>query len=143
MPTSPVGAHILADLCGVAADVLRDGAVLESVLRAAAAAAGSRVLSGHFHRFGESGGITGVVLLAESHMSIHTWPEFEFAAADIFMCGASDPTRALQVLLAALKPTRQFIRSETRGLMEPTVRGVSGGRNGEHPPSSCNNPERS
>jgi S-adenosylmethionine decarboxylase len=136
MPTSPVGAHILADLCGITADVLRDGAALESVLRAAAAAAGSRVLSGHFHRFGESGGVTGVVLLAESHMSIHTWPEFEFAAADIFMCGASDPTRALQVLLTALKPTRQLIRSETRGLMEPTVRGASGSSSRGPAPSS-------
>jgi S-adenosylmethionine decarboxylase len=47
------------------------------------------VLFSHFHAFGEGQGVTGVVLLAESHITIHTWPECGFAAADIFMCGSA------------------------------------------------------
>jgi len=50
------------------------------------------------HNFGEGSGVTGVVLLAESHISIHTWPELKYAAVDIFMCGACDPQRAIPVL---------------------------------------------
>jgi S-adenosylmethionine decarboxylase len=72
----------------------------------AAAAAGARVLHSHFHGFGEGMGVTGVVLLAESHISIHTWPEDGFAAVDIFMCGASRPDTALDVIRTALDPQR-------------------------------------
>ena len=110
-----VGHHVLADLYGIARDLLRDGAALENVLRAAAEGAGARVLAGHFHSFGAGDGVTGVVLLAESHISIHTWPEYEFAAVDIFMCGAADPARALGVLVQALAPTRREVRTEARG----------------------------
>ncbi|UUZ57112.1 adenosylmethionine decarboxylase [Massilia sp. H-1] len=52
----------------------------------------------HFHSFGAAQGVTGVLLLAESHISIHTWPEFGFAAADIFMCGDARPALALDVI---------------------------------------------
>jgi hypothetical protein len=54
-------------------------------------AAGARILHGHFHTFGRRQGVTGVLLLAESHISIHTWPEAGFAAVDIFMCGECAP----------------------------------------------------
>jgi S-adenosylmethionine decarboxylase len=114
----PVGNHLLADLYGVQPGVLRDGAALERLLRQAAAAAGARVLGSHFHSFGAADGVTGVVLLAESHMSIHTWPETGLAAADIFMCGAADPTRALAVLLEALAPAVRHVQTVRRGLAE-------------------------
>jgi S-adenosylmethionine decarboxylase len=92
------GTHLLADMHGVADSLLRDGAALEALLLRAAAAAGAQVLFSRFHGFGEGGGITGVVLLAESHISIHTWPEHGFAAVDIFMCGDAMPERALTLI---------------------------------------------
>lgn len=102
----PAGCHLLADLSGVEAGRLGDCDELEALLRSAAAAAGARVLHSHFHGFGAGMGVTGVVLLAESHISIHTWPENGFAAVDIFMCGASQPHTALGVIHAALGPQR-------------------------------------
>lgn len=110
-----VGVHVLADLQGIEPALLRDGAALEAALRAAAYGAGAQVLASHFHSFGTNQGVTGVVLLAESHISIHTWPEFAFAAADIFMCGRSQPKRALKLLVQSLAPTRQEIRTAVRG----------------------------
>ncbi|MES2258863.1 MAG: adenosylmethionine decarboxylase [Pseudomonadota bacterium] len=100
----PSGTHLLADLAGIAPDRLSDCAAIERLLRAAAAAAGAHVLHSHFHGFGDGLGVTGVVLLAESHISIHTWPEDGFAAADIFMCGAARPQLALDIIQAALAP---------------------------------------
>jgi len=114
-----VGSHILADLYGVDAAALRDGVLLESMLRRAALAAGARVLGSHFHSFGATDGVTGVVLLAESHISIHTWPESGLAAADIFMCGSSDPELALALLVAELAPSRRQIETVARGIAEP------------------------
>ncbi|MGV7211022.1 adenosylmethionine decarboxylase [Oxalobacteraceae bacterium A2-2] len=102
----PAGLHLLADLSGIA-DVskLGDCVALEALLRDAAAAAGARVLHSQFHGFGESAGVTGVVLLAESHISIHTWPEHGFAAVDIFMCGGAQPELALAHIEAGLRPS--------------------------------------
>jgi S-adenosylmethionine decarboxylase len=102
----PAGSHLLADLSGIEAGRLSDCDELEALLRSAAAAAGARVLHSHFHGFGQGMGVTGVVLLAESHISIHTWPEDGFAAVDIFMCGASQPQTALDVIRTALDPRR-------------------------------------
>jgi S-adenosylmethionine decarboxylase len=115
---SPVGTHLLADLYGVDADLLQDGVALESLLRRAAEVAGARVLNSHFHSFGTGDGVTGVVLLAESHISIHTWPESGLAAADIFMCGLADPGRALKVLIDGLAPAHQNVRALARGFAE-------------------------
>jgi S-adenosylmethionine decarboxylase len=115
---SPVGTHLLADLHGVDADLLQDGSALESLLRRAAEVAGARVLFSHFHSFGAGDGVTGVVLLAESHISIHTWPESGLAAADIFMCGLADPGRALKVLIDGLAPAHQSVHILARGFAE-------------------------
>ncbi|MGO4381168.1 adenosylmethionine decarboxylase [Pseudoduganella sp. RAF53_2] len=101
----PAGVHLLADMSGIAAELLTDCSKIEQLLRDAATAAGAHVLHSHFHGFGEGQGVTGVVLLAESHISIHTWPETGFAAADIFMCGRTDPQRALSLLREALHPS--------------------------------------
>jgi S-adenosylmethionine decarboxylase len=102
---APSGTHVLADLSGIAAEKLSSCAQLESLLRAAAEAAHAHVLFSHFHGFGEGLGVTGVVLLAESHISIHTWPECGFAAADIFMCGSAQPELALALIKDALQPS--------------------------------------
>jgi S-adenosylmethionine decarboxylase len=111
----PAGLHLLADLHGIAPALLTAPAQLDALLREAALAAGACILHSHFHAFGEGLGVTGVLLLAESHISIHTWPEAGFAAADVFMCGACQPQRALEVLEAALQPAARSIRTVARG----------------------------
>ncbi|MYM41325.1 adenosylmethionine decarboxylase [Duganella qianjiadongensis] len=115
----PAGQHLLADLSGVEPQRLSDCATLELLLRQAALAAGAHVLFSHFHGFGTGLGVTGVVLLAESHITIHTWPENGYAAADIFMCGAAQPELALAVIEQALAPASRQIRSIARHARQP------------------------
>jgi S-adenosylmethionine decarboxylase len=95
-------AHVLADLWQVDPRLLRDAARIEALMREAADAARARVLAGHFHVFGGEGGVTGVLLLAESHLSIHTWPEIGLAAVDAFMCGRARAEVAIEVLRVAM-----------------------------------------
>lgn len=99
---APRGMHVLADVAGLSATALCEPLAIELMMRAAAAAAGAHVLAAHFHHFGDQGGVTGVLLLAESHLSIHTWPEAGFAAIDAFMCGDAQADCAVDALLDAL-----------------------------------------
>jgi len=108
-----VGAHCIVDFWG--ASHLTNAKVLTAVLETASNAAGASLLKIFLHEFPSSGGITGVALLAESHMSIHTWPEKDYAAIDIFMCGHADPRRALDVLILKLKPTHTIVEHFVRG----------------------------
>ena len=114
-PHRPAGIHLLADFYGVDSAHLVASADIDALLRAGAEAAGARILHSHFHSFGDAMGVTGVVLLAESHISIHTWPEFGFAAADIFMCGDALPKLALEVIELALKPASSIVQTIARG----------------------------
>lgn len=96
-----IGHHLIADLSG--AHRLDDAAHIEACLIAAAAAAGATLLEIRLHSFGPAQGVTGVALLAESHISIHTWPEFGSACVDIFMCGPEhDLAAGLEVIRAGL-----------------------------------------
>lgn len=107
------GTHLLIDHFG--GSHLDDEAALRDVLSDAARAAGAQVLGCESHRFADRAGVTAVVLLAESHISIHTWPEREYAAIDIFMCGAADPHIAEKYLASALSPKRVAVTSVNRG----------------------------
>ena len=109
------GMHLLVDLWG--ASNLTDPAAVDQALRAAAEAAKATILHGHFHHFGPDGGVSGVVVLAESHISIHTWPERDFAAVDIFMCGACDPYRSLPALKEVFRPKSILLAEQRRGLI--------------------------
>jgi S-adenosylmethionine decarboxylase len=120
----PLGRHLLADFQGVSEEHLADPNFIETALREAAYAAGATPLFGKFHQFGAGLGVTGVLLLKESHISIHTWPEYGFAAVDAFMCGDSHPERAIEVLRKALQPVVLQLKDEMRGLLEAEVIGV-------------------
>lgn len=111
----PAGLHLLADFHGIDADRLVSCEAIDALLRAGAAAAGATILHSHFHSFGPQQGVTGVLLLAESHISIHTWPECGFAAADIFMCGDAAPQVALDVIERALAPASRVVQTIARG----------------------------
>ena len=82
------GVHLLVDLYD--GQNLNDTSHVETVLRNAAVAAGATVLSIDLHRFSPEG-VSGVAILAESHISIHTWPKAGYAALDVFMCGDCNP----------------------------------------------------
>jgi S-adenosylmethionine decarboxylase len=109
------GSHILVDLWG--AKNLDNQEFIDQTLNHAAEVAGATVLSSDLHQFSSSGGVSGVLILAESHISIHTWPEKEFAAIDIFMCGKCDPYKAVAVLKEYFSPTSIQINDQKRGLL--------------------------
>jgi S-adenosylmethionine decarboxylase len=107
------GKHIILDLWG--AHDLGNLALMEQTLRDCVAAARATLLHIHLHHFSSSGGISGVAVLAESHISVHTWPERGFAAFDIFMCGIAHPEATIPVIKTAFKPDSVEIREILRG----------------------------
>ena len=108
------GTHLLIDLWD--ATNLDDLEITERALRESAIVAGATILHSHLHHFTPNGGISGVVVLAESHISIHTWPERGYAALDIFMCGDCNPYKAIPVLREAFKPGNVQVGEQRRGL---------------------------
>ena len=109
------GRHLLADLHGCAAP-LDDLELVGQALRAAAGAAQATGLDIRLHPFGDGQGVTGVALLAESHISIHSWPEHRYAALDFFLCGRRhDIDAALEAMVEALLPEDVRTRTVERG----------------------------
>jgi len=107
------GHHLLVDLWGCSN--LQDLELIRTVLQDAATSCGATVLDINLHGFGEGAGVTGVAILAESHISIHTWPETGYAAIDVFMCGSCDPSHSLPVFEAAFLPGRSHVTRCQRG----------------------------
>ena len=107
------GTHLIVDLWD--AESLDDLAYIETTLRACVDAAGATLLHIHLHHFTPNGGVSGVAVLAESHISIHTWPERGYAALDIFMCGAARPHEGIEVLREAFQPGRLAVEEILRG----------------------------
>jgi S-adenosylmethionine decarboxylase len=100
---SPIGKHCILELYHCSSDKLNNEAFLRSTITKAVHSAGATLLQLISHRF-EPQGITGLALLAESHLSIHTWPEARYAAVDVFTCGDHTmPDRACHELAAALE----------------------------------------
>ena len=100
------GNHGLLDLYGCDEAILKDEGRLKTALAAAAQAAEATILTEHFHTFGGAGGVTGILLLAESHISIHTWPEHRFAAIDAFICGGMKLEKVKEILCSELAAER-------------------------------------
>lgn len=101
-PESCYGRHLICELYG--ASRLDDVDHVTDALERTAEACGATLLETRLHPFEENGGVTGVVLLAESHITVHTWPEHNYAAVDIFLCGHCTPEDGIPVLEEAFAP---------------------------------------
>ena len=108
------GTHLIVDLWG--AKGLNDPEFIETTLRNCAEIAGATILHFHMHAF-EPDGLSGVLVLAESHISFHSWPERGFMALDIFMCGQTDPHKAIPVLKKAFAPETIQLNELKRGIV--------------------------
>ena len=108
-----VGQHLLVECRGQHAHL--SDIQLKTLMSKAALAGGATILFDHFHKFGGHGGITGVLLLAESHITVHTWPELDYAAFDIFMCGEAFPLKAANTIAEHFPESDVVIRTLDRG----------------------------
>jgi len=109
------GIHLLLDMWGAAH--LDNPERLGHAIETAVKAADATLLHLHLHHFSPYGGVSGVAVLAESHISVHTWPEHAFAAFDIFMCGGAEPERAAAALQEILRPSRIELTEQRRGVL--------------------------
>lgn len=112
--TNPLGRHMLIDYWGCNSDLLNNEVELVRLLNAAAESAGATVMSTRAHKFTDQG-VTAVAILAESHISIHTWPEDNYAGVDVYTCGDCDPLLAHQTLSEVLAADRVDLVELTRG----------------------------
>ena len=110
------GHHYLIDMWEV--NKLDDKNRINDLLLKSAKAARATVLHIHSHHFGNGQGISGIAILAESHISIHTWPERDYAALDVFMCGQVSPLAAVSVLRKAFQPTSLQVKNYKRGVTD-------------------------
>jgi len=110
------GQHLLAEYQGCTRSVLDDVEQIRRALRRAATAAGATVVAEVLQPFAPEG-VSGVVVIEESHLSVHTWPDQGYAAVDFYTCGECLPERAYQVLFEALGAERAELLIVHRGLL--------------------------
>lgn len=111
-----MGRHLILDLWGaVGALPFWNMDEAAEALKKAAAVAGTTFMTERWHHFGDGHGYTGVIVLAESHVSVHTWPELGYAAIDAFYCGECNPMDSLQTILDFYKPYRNNFSLIERG----------------------------
>jgi S-adenosylmethionine decarboxylase len=110
------GTHLILDLWQ--ASDLDDLHRMEQALQEAVEVCGATLLHIHLHHFTPNSGISGVAVLAESHISVHTWPEKGYAAFDVFMCGDARPELSIEVFKRAFRPQHINIHEHLRGASE-------------------------
>lgn len=116
-----LGRHILAEIYGCDSAILNNKETIEKVMVESALKSGAEVREVAFHKFNPQG-LSGVVIISESHLTIHTWPELNYAAVDIFTCGDKiNPWDALNYLTKYLKATNMTATEVKRGIFEETV----------------------
>jgi S-adenosylmethionine decarboxylase len=118
-----LGKHLLLELKDCNRETLNDMSLLRKMLNTAAAEAGATILGDSFHQF-EPQGVSGVVVIAESHLFIHTWPECGYAAVDIFTCGDSvQPGKAARMVIDMLEAKNHSILEIQRGILDTVEAG--------------------
>lgn len=116
-PAAYLGRHLLAEFYDCNSNVLNNPALIERLMKEAAEACGATIVQSCFHRFNPHG-VSGVVVIAESHLTIHTWPENGYASVDLYTCGeACDPKVAFEYLREHLVSTHTCYTEIHRGLM--------------------------
>ena len=112
-----LGRHLLVELQDCDREVLNDLDLIRDIMLKAAIDCGAVVLGDSFHHFSPQG-VSGVVVIAESHLSIHTWPEYGYAAVDVFTCGTTvHPEKAAEVLIERLRSRNHSIMEIPRGVL--------------------------
>ncbi|RUT09112.1 hypothetical protein DSM106972_011650 [Dulcicalothrix desertica PCC 7102] len=120
-PEVPVGVHCILELYGCPPNLLNDIEFIRNTLEEAATTARSTLLDKIAHQFHPQG-VTALALLAESHISIHTWPENGYLAADVFTCGEhAKPVEACEYIAQAFKSGKHILMKLPRGRFSPTV----------------------
>ncbi|HXL05088.1 MAG: S-adenosylmethionine decarboxylase proenzyme [Firmicutes bacterium] len=113
-----LGCHILIEAYDCDPKILDDIAVVEETMVNAALRAGAEVREVAFHKFSPQG-VSGVVVISESHLSVHTWPEFGYAAVDVFTCGDTvDPMVAVDYIRDEFKARRALTSEVKRGIFD-------------------------
>lgn len=116
--TQILGRHLLVELYNCDTTILNSVERVERIMNQAAVACGATVVQSTFHRF-QPYGVSGVVVIAESHLAIHTWPEYGYASVDLFTCGDSvDPMVAYRVLKSQLKAQSTDVQRLQRGYLD-------------------------
>ncbi|MEE8329874.1 MAG: adenosylmethionine decarboxylase [Thermodesulfovibrionia bacterium] len=114
-----LGAHLLIELRECNAKILSNLKEVKDVLISAAEAAEATIIEVAFHEFSPFG-ISGMVIIAESHLSIHTWPEYKYAAVDIFTCGnIIKPEKAVTFLIKKFQSKNPSVVELKRGIISP------------------------
>jgi S-adenosylmethionine decarboxylase proenzyme len=117
-----LGRHVVIDLYGCDSDRLADVRGVERAMMRAARAAGAEVVKSIFHAFSPFG-VSGVVVITESHLAVHTWPEHGYASIDLFTCGLrADPVAARDVLARAFRARTHTFAVRQRGPLMPDGR---------------------
>ena len=109
-----LGKHCTLEVYGVKSELLNDLDFIDTTLRQAAIESGATILNSVFHQF-QPQGITYILLLAESHLSIHTWPEKGCAAIDIYTCGLCEPENTVYYVIKKFSPKSHSMKSFPRG----------------------------
>jgi S-adenosylmethionine decarboxylase len=114
-----LGRHVLAEIHGCEFDILNNMEKVEEIMVKAALEVGAEVRECVFHRFSPQG-VSGVVVISESHLAIHTWPELGYAAVDVFTCGDQvDPWSACNYLTSCFCAKEMTAREVKRGILPP------------------------
>ncbi|MCG0276077.1 MAG: adenosylmethionine decarboxylase [Thermosediminibacteraceae bacterium] len=120
-----LGRHILAEIYDCDANVLNDRDLIEEIMVKAALEAGAEVREVAFHKFSPQG-VSGVVVISESHLTVHTWPELGYAAVDVFTCGEKvNPWDACNYIAERFKAKHMTASEVKRGVFEKPVKVVN------------------
>ena len=111
---NPPAKHYLAEYYGCSRAILNDYESIGKILTGAAERAGARIVKSFFHQYAPHG-ISGVVIIAESHLAIHTWPEYGYAAVDLFSCSALEYEKAFIFIKQGLESKKVQACSIERG----------------------------
>lgn len=118
MNIEQLGRHILVEYYNCDKNILKDHALIEKYMKEAAVAANATIVTSCFHKF-NPWGVSGAVIIQESHLTIHTWPEYGYAAVDVFTCGDTvNPWVGFDYLEKALKSQRSESTEVARGVVD-------------------------